>query len=85
MWDDSSGPDQKNRGRKPITDDLKSLFLRLAEQNPSWGYKRIRDYAVYLGYEVSFMTVKRIMNKYGFFPTGDGRSNSDWEMFFNSH
>ena len=82
---DSTGPDQKSRGRKPITDDLKALILRLAEQNPSWGYKRIRDYAVYLGYEVSFMTVKRIMNKYGYFPPTDGRTNSDWEMFFNAH
>lgn len=66
---DSTGPDQKTRGRKPITDDLKALILRLAEQNPSWGYKRIRDYAVYLGYEVSFMTVKRIMNKLRIFPS----------------
>ena len=82
---DSTGPDQKTRGRKPITDDLKALILRLAEQNPFWGYKRIRDYAVYLGYEVSFMTVKRIMNKYGYFPPTDGRTNSDWEMFFNAH
>ena len=32
---------------------------------PHWGYKRIRDYAEYLGYEVSFMTVKRILNKHG--------------------
>ena len=82
---DSTGPDQKTRGRKPITDDLKALILRRAEQNPSWGYKRIRDYAVYLGYEVSFMTVKRIMNKYGYFTPTDGRTNSDWEMFFNAH
>ena len=81
----STGPNQKTRGRKPITDELKKLILRLAEQNPSWGYKRIRDYAVYLGYEVSFMTVKRIMNKYGYFPPTDGRTNSDWEMFFNAH
>ena len=28
---DSTGPDQKTRGRKPITDDLKALILRLAE------------------------------------------------------
>ena len=32
---DSTGPDQKTRGRKPITDDLKALILRLSEQNPS--------------------------------------------------
>jgi hypothetical protein len=40
---DSTGSDQKTRGRILITDDLKALILRLAEQNPSWGYKCIRD------------------------------------------
>ncbi len=68
---DSTGPHQKTRGRKPISDELKELILRLADQNPTWGYKRIRDYAVYLGFEVSFMTVKRLMNKYGYFPSGE--------------
>jgi len=40
---------------------------------PNWGYKRIRDYAEYLGYEVSFMTVKRILNKHGIYPSDHDR------------
>ena len=82
---DSTGENQKKRGRKPVSTDLQELVLRLAEQNPHWGYKRIRDYAEYLGYEVSFMTVKRILNKHGIYPADNDRPNSNWDLFFNTH
>ena len=78
---DSTGENQKKRGRKPISTDLQELVLRLAEQNPHWGYKRIRDYAEYLGYEVSFMTVKRILNKHDICPADNDRPNSNWDFF----
>jgi hypothetical protein len=81
----STDANQKKRGRKPVSADLQELVLRLAEQNPHWGYKRIRDYAEYLGYEVSFMTVKRILNKHGINPSDHDRSNSNWDLFFNTH
>lgn len=82
---DSTGENQKKRGRKPVSTDLQELVLRLAEQNPHWGYKRIRDYAEYLGYEISFMTVKRILNKHGIYPADNDRPNSNWDLFFNTH
>ena len=81
----STGPNQKKRGRQPVSEELASLIVRLGENNPGWGYKRIRSYLLYLGYKASFMTVKRVLNKHGIYPPEDGRSNSDWELFFNSH
>ena len=38
-----------------------------------------------LSYEISFMTVKRILNKHGIYPTENNRPNSNWDLFFNTH
>ena len=38
---DSTGENQKKRGRKPISDEIVAEALRLANNNPSWGYDRI--------------------------------------------
>lgn len=50
---------QKKRGRKAATKELHDLILRIARGNPNWGYKRIASYLVYLGHDVTSMTVNR--------------------------
>ncbi len=83
---DSTGPNQKKRGGQPISDELRQLIIEMGESNPTWGYKRIQAYLEYLGYKVSFMTVKRVLNKAGLYPPEDGRTlNHDWQLFIDSH
>ena len=81
----STGPGQKKRGRPAVTAELEKNIIEMAQNNPNWGYKRIQNYLIYLGFAVSFMTVKRIMNKHGFFAPPDGRQNSDFNLFYESH
>ena len=38
---DSTGANQKKRGRKSKSPEIVEEVLRLAERNPEWGYKRI--------------------------------------------
>ena len=63
----SVAPGQKKRGRPSVSPEDEATIISLAQANHSWGYKRIQMTLVHLGIEVSFMTVKRVMNKYGFF------------------
>ena len=81
----STGSGQKKRGRPTVTADLEKAIVEIAQRNPNWGYKRIQYYLNYVGFTVSFMTVKRIMNKHGFFVPPDGRHDSDFNLFFEAH
>jgi hypothetical protein len=40
-------------GRPQITQEIVNLVIRFKEENPRWGYKKIRDQIVYLGYTIS--------------------------------
>lgn len=81
----SVGDGQKKRGPKTITDELRDAILKMSMENPAWGYQRIANYLVYLGFDVTFMTVKRVLDNYGIFPPDDPHRGGDWHNFIESH
>ena len=52
-------PDQP--GRPPASKELRDLTLRLARENPAWGYRRVHGELARLGYYLSAATVRRIL------------------------
>ena len=59
------GASNRQGGRPKVSQEVIDIVLRLARENESWGFGRIRNYAVYLGYNVSKSTVKRILEDHG--------------------
>jgi hypothetical protein len=58
-------------GRPRIADEIRQLVLRLARENPRWGYQRIAGEIVGLGYTVSATTVRTLIRTAGLGPAGE--------------
>jgi putative transposase len=67
-------------GRPPIGGDIRGLVLRLARENPCWGYQRIVGEINGLGLDVSATTVRKILRDAGIGPAGE-RSGLSWRAF----
>jgi putative transposase len=51
-----------NRQGRPVTGvEIRDLILRMARENPSWGYRRVHGELTRLGHVISEATVRRIL------------------------
>jgi putative transposase len=46
-------------GRRGTNREIRDLALRLAAENPAWGYRRVHEKLTRLGYRISEATVRR--------------------------
>jgi transposase len=67
-------------GRPPMVSPARQLVLRLAAENPNWGYKRIHGELKGLGYTLSPSTVWNILRRHGIEPV-PGRTRLSWREF----
>jgi transposase InsO family protein len=70
-------------GRPPTVRSVRVLVLRLARENPSWGYRRLHGELLVLGVKVAASTVWEILKEAGIDPAPD-RAASTWVDFLRS-
>jgi putative transposase len=70
-------------GRPPIGGEIRELVLRLARENPRWGYQRIVGELNGLGVAVSATTVKKILREASLGPAGS-RCGLSWRAFLRA-
>jgi putative transposase len=70
-------------GRPPIGGEIRALVLRLARENPRWGYQRIAGELHSLGITVSATTVREIRGQAGLGPAGE-RAGLSWRAFLRA-
>ena len=70
-------------GRPGTSTEIRDLALRLARENPSWGYRRVHGELTRLGHHVSEATVWRILRSRGYRPAPRGLDTS-WRAFLRA-
>jgi len=72
------------RGRPPISAECRQLIVRMAHENPGWGYFRIRGELLKLGHQVAATTIRSVLLGAGVPPSGR-RSQLTWKQFLSAH
>jgi putative transposase len=67
-------------GRPRVGDEIRELVLRLARENPRWGYRRIASELAGLGIAISATTVRKLLREAGLGPAGR-RGGLPWREF----
>ena len=75
---------KSGRTGRPVTRrNIRSLVLRLARENPGWGYRRIHGELAGLGVQAAASTVWQILKNAGIHPA-PRRSGLAWAQFLRS-
>jgi putative transposase len=74
----------RRTGRPALRREIRELVLRLARDNPPWGYQRIVGELKGLGVAVSATTVRGWLRQSGLGPAGTRRGMT-WREFVRSH
>jgi len=69
-----------SNGRPPIAEEVQQLVVRLARENPRWGYQRLHGELLRLGWRVSASSIRRVLRAHGLDPA-PRRASSNWRLF----
>jgi putative transposase len=70
-------------GRPAIPAGVRALIVRLATENPRWGYRRVHGELAGLGYHIGASTVWKILNGAGIDPA-PRRTGPTWAQFLHA-
>jgi len=71
-------------GRPSVLAETRELVLRLARENPRWGYQRIVGELAGVGVRVSATSVAKVLREAGL-PPADARARLGWGEFLRTH
>src|SRR5215210_4147155 len=75
---------RRGPGRPALPADVRGLIVRLATENPGWGYRRIRGELLKLGHDVSATAIQAVLRRRGV-PPAPRRSGLSWRAFLRAH
>ena len=76
---------RRGPGRPRVMQTIVDLILRMAHENPSWGYTRIRGALANLGHRVGRGTIANILREHGNEPAPGRDRHTRWSTFLKAH
>jgi putative transposase len=67
-------------GRPPLEEQVQQLIVRLAQENPRWGYQRIKGELLRLDMRVSATAIRTVLRRHGIDPA-PRRADGGWRAF----
>ena len=75
---------RRGPGRPPAPPEVRALVVRLARENPTWGYVRIRGELLKLGHAAAASTVQALLRRHRV-PPAPRRAGLAWPAFLRAH
>jgi len=72
------------RGRPPISGEVRQLIIRMARENPGWGYFRLRGELLKVGHGVAATTIRSVLLAAGI-PQAPRRSGLSCKQVLRAH
>ncbi len=76
---------RKAPGRPPLSREVVELIVRMARENPGWGYDRIVGALYNLGYTVCDQTAGNVLRRHGIAPAPKRSQTTTWKDFIAAH
>ncbi len=75
----------RQHDRKLVLQRIAAHVVRMARENPTWGYDRIVGALEVLGHAVAPNTVKKILKAHGIHPAPERSKRTTWRQFLRTH
>jgi transposase InsO family protein len=81
-WDFSK---RRGPGRPGIMSEISQLIVRMAQENPGWGYTRIQGALANLSHVVGRGTISNVLKRNGIEPAPERSKRTTWSTFLKAH
>ncbi len=75
----------RSPGRPRVMEIIADLIVRMASENPRWGYTRIQGALQNVGHRVGRTTISNILEKNGIDPAPERGKRTTWSQFLRAH